>query len=358
MLIPAVRAVLGWFAYEPAVHGFMSTYIAIRLLSVGAAVGTEALGNWYGGLGNTRVGMVAGVIAMITNIAGNYCLIEPRFGLPGYGVVGAAWASTVGSWAGFGVILLAFFRGFGYERPSRRVRLRTTEFLRVLRFGLPNGINWFLEFAAFVLFINVVVAHLGTTVLAAMNVVLQINSISFMPAFGLTSAGAILVGEAIGRRAHAEVPSIVKLTGAVTICWMVSIGLTYLVAPSSLLGLFRPRDGSGDDLVRVGAMMLMLSAVWQLFDAISLTLSEALRAAGDTAWCMWARILLAWCVFTPLAWLAVLLLGGGVATMMMSLIAYIAVLALVLGARFLSGRWRQIDLVGSGAELSEPEVAG
>ena len=79
-----------------------------------------------------------------------------------------------------------------------RLGLNLQELWRVLRFGLPNGVNWFLEFAAFVLFINVVVAHLGTTVLAAFNVVMQINSISFMPAFGVSSAGAIFVGEATG----------------------------------------------------------------------------------------------------------------------------------------------------------------
>ena len=45
-----------------AVRGLMAEYVAIRLLGVGAAVGTEALGNWFGGQGNTRVGLVASVI--------------------------------------------------------------------------------------------------------------------------------------------------------------------------------------------------------------------------------------------------------------------------------------------------------
>src|SRR6201999_3522683 len=85
------------------------------------------------------------------------------------------------------------------------------EFLRFLRFGAPNGLNWFLEFAAFALFINVVVVHLGTTTLAAFNVVMQLNSVAFMPAFGLASGGAILVGEAIGRRTYTEVWPVVRL---------------------------------------------------------------------------------------------------------------------------------------------------
>jgi MATE family multidrug resistance protein len=349
--IPFAPWALGQLEFAPEVHRLMSVYVSIRLLSVGAAVGTEALGNWYGGLGNTRIAMVAGVTTMIANVLGNYLLIEPRFGLPGYGVMGAASASVAASWLGFLVVLVPFLRGFGFERLPGWRSLRFREFLRLLRFGVPNGVNWFLEFAAFTLFINVVVAHLGTTVLAALNVVFQINSISFMPAFGLASAGAILVGEAIGRRAHDEVWPIVKLTGSVGGAWMAMVGVMYLAQPRALMNLFRPDDIASETLLEIGAVMLTLSALWQLFDAMGITLSEALRAAGDTAWCMAARLLLAWLVFTPAAWTAVFVLGGGVGTVMVSLIGYLAALALTLALRFASGRWRSIDLVGSQPEL-------
>ncbi len=353
--VPLVPWILGRFKYAPAVHDAMATYMQIRLLSVLAVVGSEALANWYGGLGNTRIAMIVGVVTMISNVGLNWLLIEPRLGLPGYGVAGAAWASTLASFLGFAVVAFAFARRYGFEgEPPRGAdggRLRARELLRVLRFGLPNGVNWFLEFAAFSLFINVVVAHLGTTVLAGFNVVMQINSISFMPAFGLSSAGAILVGEAIGRRAHHEVWPIVRRTGTIACAWMVTIGALYLVAPARLIGLFRPRDVPAEALVSVGATMLMMSAVWQLFDGLGLTLGEALRAAGDTTWCMIARILLAWAVFTPIAWIAILVLGGGVVTMMIAMIVYIAILAGLFGFRFASGKWKQIELVETEPKL-------
>jgi multidrug resistance protein, MATE family len=99
----------------------------------------------------------------------------------------------------------------------------------------------------------------------------------------------------------------------------------------------------------VGTSMLMASAMWQLFDGVGMTVSEALRAAGDTTWCMWARIVLAWIFFTPAAWVAVLVYGGGVATVMIALIGYMAGLATLFALRFASNRWRAIELV-------EPEV--
>lgn len=344
--IAAVPYAVSLFDYEPAVAAGMMTYVQIRLVSVGAAVGNEALGNWYGGLENTRVAMITGVVTMVANVGLNYALIEPRFGLPGYGVAGAAWASSLATFLGFFVVLAMFLLGVGIEEGARQPlgKLRARELGRVVRFGLPNGVNWFLEFAAFTLFINVVVAHLGTTVLAAFNVVMQINAISFMPAFGLASAGAILVGDAIGRGDKDEVGPILRRTAVVGCTWMGAIGAAYVLAPDSLLRLFEPRGATGG-LVATGTTMLMMAAVWQIFDGLGLTVSEALRAAGDTTWCMFARIALAWLVFVPVAWVLVFIYDGSVVGMMSALIVYIALIAVVFVYRFGSGRWREIELV-------------
>jgi MATE family multidrug resistance protein len=346
LCIPFIPRMLAPLGYSPNVHGLMSEYLMIRLSCVAAAVGMEALGNWYGGLGETRPAMIAGLCAMVTNVIGAWLVIEPHVGLPGYGVAGAAWVSSFATWGGFFVILRRFVRDRRQSPGRPRFVFRRAEFLRMLRFGVPNGVNWFLEFSAFALFINVVVGHLGTTVLAAFNVVIQINSISFMPAFGLASAGAILVGEAIGRKAYDEVSPVVKLTAKVTCSFMGSIGLIYLVFSHELMQLFAPPDQAEGQLAQVGATMLMLSAVWQLFDALGLTLGEALRGAGDTAWCMIARIVLSWLVFTPIGWAAVIVYEGGVRAVIAAMVVYLGVLAAVFSLRFLSGRWRNIDMVG------------
>jgi MATE family multidrug resistance protein len=349
--LPFVRPFVGSMQYAQGVQVVMVEYVTIRLLSIAPAIGIEALGSWYGGLGNTRPALVSGVVAMVVNVALNYLLIEPRFGLPGYGARGAAFASVLASTTGFAVILGAFLLGFGRERAPLKTRLKWHEFVRVLRFGLPNGVNWFLEFAAFVMFTNWMVGHLGTTVLAAFNVVMQINSISFMPAFGIASAGAILVGEAIGRGKHDEVVKLVRLTGKVSGLWMGSVGLVYIAIPDLLIGLFESGSDNSDALLAVGATMLGLSAIWQVFDAANMTLSESLRAAGDTTWGMGARLFLAWVVFMPLSWAAIFVWDGGVFALMASLVGYLALLAAAFGYRFASGRWRDIELVGEPAVL-------
>jgi multidrug resistance protein, MATE family len=346
LLIPFLPALLGLFEYAPHVEELMFQYLALRMLSVAPAVAIEALGNWYGGLGDTRPAMVAGVVSMIANVAACYLLIEPRFGLPGWGVWGSGAAGSIASWLGFGVIAWRFVRARRALPARGPLGLRRAEFMRMLRFGLPNGVNWFLELGAFALFINVVVGHLGTTVLAAFSVVLQFNSIAFMPAFGLASAGAILVGESIGRGAPGAVGQSVWLTIKVAGAWMASVGLLYVGGGSWLLRWFQPPDVAADGFFAVASTMLLWSAAWQLFDAVGITLGEALRAAGDTTWCMYARIILAWAFFMPLASAAVLMFDGGIHAVMGSLVAYFAGIAVLLTLRFSSGKWKQIALVG------------
>jgi MATE family multidrug resistance protein len=276
---------------------------------------------------------------MISNLGLNWVLIYGKLGAPAMGVAGAALATSIGTGLGLMFLFVAFLRA-----PERAGRSRwpwRAELRRMLRFGLPNGFNWFLEFAAYIVFLDVVVAHLGTHVLAALNVVMTLNSVSFMPAFGVASAGAILAGQAIGRGEKPLVPGILRLTAKVALAWQGVVGLSYLLVPGLLIGW-----AGGEATRAVAIPMLGISAAWQVFDALSMTIGEALRAAGDTAWCLWARLAIAWLAFVPIASFLVLELGQGHVAVMLCLVGYLALLALAFALRFRSGRWRAIDLTG------------
>jgi len=332
------------FHFPAAMAGEMTGYLQWRTWSIGAFIGMEALSNWFGGLGDTKVGLRASVVTMVTNVALNWVLIYGHLGAPAMGVRGAALASGLATLAGLALLLVAFARRQRELAGGTPLALRRAEFMRMLRFGIPNGLNWFMEISAFTLFLNAVVSRLGTPVLAALNAILQLNSIAFMPAFGMASAGAVLVGQAIGRGDRDDVPRLLRMTLGIGTAWMVAVGLVYLLAPHWVIRLFASGPG-GEELARIGAGMLMLSAGWQVFDAVGITVGEALRAAGDTAWCMWARLVLAWAVFMPLAWYAVNVRGGGALTAIGCIIVYLGLLSVVMAWRFRSGAWRHIELV-------------
>jgi len=95
--IPAIGPALSLTGYSPGVRDQMTDYMAIRMLSVAAVVGVETLGNWYGGLGNTWMQMVAGIISMVVAVACNWLLIDGHLGAPALGVDGAAIGRVVAS---------------------------------------------------------------------------------------------------------------------------------------------------------------------------------------------------------------------------------------------------------------------
>ncbi len=358
---------LALLSFEPRVTELMAGYLVIRLFSGGAAVGLEAIGNFYYGLGNTRLPMLAQLLAMVLNVLLNWVLIFGNLGAPALGVTGAAYASVIATTTAFLALFACFFVGVGMpthgdpvataEEPTpvegeglpdldvdEDAPLSVGEMLGMLRFGLPSGMNWFLEFAAFNIFINIVIGGLGTTALAAMNAVIQLNSVSFMPAFGVASAGAILVGQHIGRGDKQHARGAVFLTLGTTSAWQGAVGILYVLAPALLMRAFAGEDNRA--FLELGARMLMLSAIWQLFDAAANTLAEALRAAGDTTFTMWARVAIAWMVFVPGSYLSVRVWDGGEVAAVLWLAGYLGVLALVLGLRFRSGRWLEISLFG------------
>ncbi len=338
---PFIEPILSLLSYTDEVQTLMATYIRIRLLSAGAAIGIEALANYYGGLGRTWPGMFANLVAMVFNVLGNWLLIDGHWGAPAMGVAGAAWASTISTVIGF----VGFFVFFWFQAiPGHRAKPQLPEFGRMLRFGLPSGLNWLFEYGAFVFFANVVVGGLGTPALAAMNSVMSINSVSFMPALGLASAGAILVGQAIGANKKDEVPGIVKLTAVSALVWQCSVGLVCFLIPSLLMASFAKGDGAAE-VAAIGARMLMISAAWQLFDAIGMTVAESLRGAGDTFFPMIARIAIAWVVFVPGSYITVRYFGWGDVGATLWLVAYLALLAIALFLRFRAGSWRHIQMV-------------
>jgi len=342
-LLPVVPWLLAKADYSLAVRGLIGDYVAIRLLGVGAAVGMEALGNWFGGQGDTRVGFVASLLVMAVNVPLAWVFIHGGLGVPAMGVRGAAIASILATVAGFAYTLAAFARaGRGLVGE---VGWRWEEFRRMLRFGLPNGVNWFLEFAAFLVFIDVVFAGMGTAPLAALLAVLQLNSVVAMPAFGLSSAGAIHVGQALGAGAHDVVPRLVRRTALVACAWMGVASVAYALTPRLLLGPFAPRGAEAAAFLAVGVPLLRVAVAWNLFDAAAMALSESLRAAGDTAWPMRARIAVSWGLFVPLT-VATARAGAGPVATLAWVVFYMAALTALLAWRFRGGAWRAMELTG------------
>ncbi|MEM1423711.1 MAG: MATE family efflux transporter, partial [Planctomycetota bacterium] len=194
-------------------------------------------------------------------------------------------------------------------------------------------------------------------------IVLRYMHLSFMPAVGLSIALTSIVGKYVGAGDEETAIRRIWLGLALTIAYMSVCAGAFVVFREQLVGVFIDADQEPeavDEVVRLGATMLIVAAAFQFFDAVAISLAGALRGAGDTVWPGIVTIVLTW----------VVLVGGGYTMVVavpqweslgpwMGAAGYIFFLALAFFWRFLRGGWKGKAVAGpqaNGSHTGEPPV--
>jgi MATE family multidrug resistance protein len=316
-------------------------YYNIEVLWAPVRLAGLAFGQFLLAIGRPRVTLVAAVIAATTDVLLNYVFITGRFGMPAFGVAGAAWATNAAVCSEF-AILAVFAWSPALRRDFFTWRWRPDgHAMRLLvRLGIPAGIQTVSEVFAWFLFSVWIMNAFGQAAIAANNYMFQYMKVSFMPAFGISAAVTALVGRYLGmgrldlarHRAH--------LGFKLTIWYMLVCGVVFFAGRYSLIGLF----SADPEVVRIGAVLLTFAAVYQLFDGLYVIYIGALRGAGDTTVPAYITAGLCWTITV----------GGGAAIAYgwpalgpagpwLAASAYGIILGIVLALRFSRGDWKAID---------------
>ena len=340
VLLFASTPLLALLTPSPSMQSIASEYISIRAVgAVGMCLASVFL-SFYRGIGDTRTPLAITVFVNILNVVLDYGLIFGRMGLPEWGVAGAATATVIAEWA-TALITIGLFLGPNLRKKfgTRPVRPRWKDQLRLLRIGLPLGGQALLEMGSFALFLTFV-AWMGENSMAASQAFVSLLSMTFMQAVGIGYAVATLVGRyrggndiAAARRSFA---SSQKLAAGLS----VGIGLIFIVFPDPLMRIFT----TDPEVIALGRTLLLIGAFYEVMDAFSIVTDGALRGAGDTRAPFVARLLLAWGVQVPLAWLFGIYWEGGVAGAWLGSGVYMLTLSLYLWIRFRSDAWQRIKI--------------
>jgi MATE family multidrug resistance protein len=210
---------------------------------------------------------------------------------------------------------------------------------RFLRTGAPIGGEWFLGMTSFAVF-TTLVARMGDLEMAASQVFVVLLSLSFMQAMGISMAAATLVGRYVGAGDSASAERSFRASVMLGAGLGVAIAGLFLAFPEPLIHLFTddPR------VIALGAPLLAMGALFQLFDAIGIIAEGALRGAGDTRWPFLAHTLAGWGFFVPTAWTLGIGLGLGLFGAWCGGLIYVVALASLMVWRFRSGAWRGITI--------------
>lgn len=320
-----VFGVLGWLSAPATAHGFLPAveteairlmigFLTIYATSLPAIYTIQALAGCLRGVGDTKSPMVISGIQILLHILLNFALIMPSrptpwgFDLPGagMGLLGGATALSISAWCS----AIGYMLYTGKTPLGSVLRLHWPEWAwtrRILRIAVPAALMAVLRVASLAVF-TLVLKHSkdAGNALAAMRPGFAIESIMFMPAFGLSMAAAALVGQSLGMRRpdRAERVGWIASNHAALVTVLLGIPI-FVFAPeiSNLMIVGKPL------IVEQAIVLLRYLAVTEIGFAYGMTMIGAMQGAGDTKRPLWISVISLWILRVPLA--IVLTLSAG-----------------------------------------------
>ncbi len=348
LIIPIAPHLFRLAGHRGLVLSYEVTYFQILCAGSFPPLAAAALSGFYNGLGRTRPVMWVTIGATLVNIGLDYLLIFGKCGLPRWGVKGAALATVASGIFSFICYAIMVLLPQNVRRFKTRSRWQFQPALcrRLIHYGLPTGIQYFLDIAGFTTFL-LLVGRLGTNALAATNITFNINNLAFMPMIGFGIAVSILTGQNLGRErvdlAERATYSALHLTS-----FYMGIMITlYLLLPEIFIKPFIVQT-TGTEYRSISQMVIILLrfvAFYSIFDIFNLIFSGALKGAGDTRFVMVVLSFLSMTVLIFPSYLALVVFQKNLFYAWGSATIYISALGLVFYLRFLQGKWKAMRVI-------------
>jgi MATE family multidrug resistance protein len=304
------RALEGW-GLTPEVLALTRPYLYALTWSVPPLLLYSAFRRYLQGMGVVKPIMIALASANVVNVVFNWILIHGHLGAPAMGVRGSAWATVLARVMMAGLLLGVIVVRERGRRPGlfeMPVRLEAGMMRRLIALGLPAAMQITLEVGVFAS-ATALAGRLPAAALAAHQIAVNIAAFTFMVPLGVASAAAVRVGHAVGRHdldAASRAGWTALVVGTV---FMTCSALSFLVIPHALIAGFT-RDSQ---VMSIGVQLLMVAAIFQLFDGVQAVATGALRGLGDTRTAMFWNLAGHWFVGLPLGYALCFGLGLGVA---------------------------------------------
>ncbi len=336
LLTLPILAVCGVLAYaipslgfHPAVVPDLQSYFLVLMWSTPFLLGYAACRRYLQGMHLATPVMFALITANLLNALMNWLLVYGNLGFPELGVPGSAWATLIARIYMLASLVVAIYwtdrsasaKAAAFARASAdktadsrydslwRVprALDPARLRQLLRLGLPAASQMLAEVGVFAL-ATVLAGTLDPVSSASHQIALNLAGIAFMIPLGMGSAGAVRVGHAVGAgdpvRAAAAGWTAILLGTA----FMLASGGLFVAMPRFLIGLFS-RDPA---VLSLGASLLVLAAIFQLFDGIQGVITGTLRGLGDTRTPMFVNLAAHWLLGLPVSYTLCFVLGWGV----------------------------------------------
>ncbi|MFC5195422.1 MATE family efflux transporter [Bizionia hallyeonensis] len=248
----------------------------------------QAFKQFSDGLSMTRYPMYATIVANVVNVVLNYVLIFGKFGFPEFGIVGAAYGTLISR-----VVMVVFLwwilkghkKSRDYVTNIKIFALDKLELKKVINLGSPSAMQMFFEVAIFTAAIWLS-GLLGKNAQAANQIALNLSSMTFMVATGLSVASMIRVGNQKGLKNYFELRRIAFSIFLLGMILAVTFGLLFFIFHQQLPKLYLDNSDvlnavDNAEVLRIAANLLIAAAIFQISDSIQVVMLGALRGLQD-----------------------------------------------------------------------------
>ena len=291
----------------------------------------------FRGAGDAAIAMRVLWFANAINIALGPCLIFGLGPFPALGVKGAAIATNIGRGAGAVFALSRLVRG-----RSGRVSIRKHHFglqpvvmLRLVRLSASGTLQTIIGTASWIGLIRIL-STFGSGVLAGYTIGIRVIIFALLPSWGLSNAGATMVGQALGARKPERAERAVWLAGFYNLCFLGVIGLLFVLLARPIANIF-----TTDPAVVPNAVdALRIIALGFVFYAYGMVFAAAFNGAGDTVTPTILNVVVFWLWEIPLGYALSMPLGFGPRGVYVAVAVAFSTMAVVSAVLFRRGRWK------------------
>lgn len=284
------------------------------------------------GLSIMRPAMVIVLFANGVNIFVNWLLIYGNWGLPELGLNGAGWA-TISARVFMMIALIIYvfkyplFKKYNFNLRYQGVDIPTIK--KILKLGLPSGFQYFFEVGAFS-FAAVMVGWLGTKELAAHQIAINLSSISFMGALGLSTAGGIRVGNAVGKKNVDETRRAGFAAILTAVFYMLIAALIFIAFRKTLPSIYI----DDETVISLASTVMIIAALFQISDGVQAIGVGILRGLTDIKGPTIITFIAYWIIGLPSGYMLGFTFGMGIVGVWIGLSISLTASAIMLTFRF------------------------
>ncbi len=334
--LTSLDRLLQWLGYNAALAVEIGRFLRAIAWGGPAFLGFAVLRSLLAALSHTRAVMAVLLLCVAGNAGLNWVLIYGHLGAPALGVAGSGYASATNQWLILaGLALCArIMPGLASLRVLRGAFAPSwTPMASILRLGLPIGGIMGVEVGVF-LAAGILIGLLGTAALGAHQLVLNCAGISFMVPLGLSQAATVRVACELGagRALAARRAGFVAL--ALGIGFMSGTAVVLWTVPDAIIAVYIDiADTANRATVEIARHLLVITALFQVFDGMQTIAAGALRGYKDTMIPMLLAGFGYWAAGFGGGWLLAFPLGWGAVGLWWGLALGLAVVAILLTVR-------------------------